>query len=282
MSQLIGVHGISQNYRWRQKIVDEWTSALTGGIEWAAGRRPAKAPDLDVAFYGHLFRSAAGASGKGLADSQEGAERAGLDDEELSDLTAAVQEIVSPDDLADAEAGIGRDKALMWLPIPLQRLGGAIERRFPRSSGIVALSVLRQVRCYLRDAHTKAEIDQITAAAADGSPVIIGHSLGTVVAYEYLRQNPARPVKLLLTVGSPLGFRTVRRWLPAGEPGVANWVNIRDPHDPVTAGGALGRWYPGVLDGLTDNGFDAHAAERYLSCKAVGKALIDVLPELGQ
>jgi len=32
MSQLIGVHGISQNYRWRQKIVDEWTSALTGGI----------------------------------------------------------------------------------------------------------------------------------------------------------------------------------------------------------------------------------------------------------
>jgi len=133
---------------------------------------------------------------------------------------------------------------LMWLPIPLQRLGGAIERRFPRSSGIVALSVLRQVRCYLRDAHTKAEIDQITAAAADGSTVIIGHSLGTVVAYEYLRQNPARPVKLLLTVGSPLGFRTVRRWLPAG--------------------------------------FDAHAAERYLSCKAVGKALIDVLPELGQ
>jgi len=287
MSQLVGVHGIGKQYRWRKQIVDEWTSALTGGIEWAAGHPLAKPPDLDVAFYGHLFRSgaestlAAGTARKSKADNQEGADLAALDDEEFSDLAAAVQEIVSPDDLAGAEAAIGANKGLMWLPIPVQRLVGAIERRFPRSSGIVVLSALRQVRLYLRDTQLKTEIDQIAATAANGCDVIIGHSLGSVVAYEYLRQNPGQRVDLLLTVGSPLGFRTVRDWLPRIQPSVAKWVNVRDPHDPVTAGGALGRWFRGVLDGQTENGLDAHAAERYLSSRAVGDALIDVLPGLG-
>jgi hypothetical protein len=282
MSQLIGVHGIGKQYRGRQQILDEWTSALADGIEWAAGHAPAEPPDLDVVFYGRLFRSAEEATGKGPAGSQDEAELTDLDAEELSELTAAVQEIVSPDDLANSEAGIGRDKALMWLPIPVQRLVGAIERCFPRSSGLVVLSVLRQVRRYLRDAQTKAEIDRITAAAADGCTVLIGHSLGSVVAYEYLRQNPGQPVKLLLTVGSPLGLRMVRDRLPPGQPSIAKWVDVRDPHDPVAAAGALGRWYPGVLDGHADNGLESHAAERYLSSKAVGRALIEVLPKLGQ
>jgi hypothetical protein len=74
----------------------------------------------------------------------------------------------------------------------------------------------------------------------------------------------------------------VRDHLPAGEAGVACWVNVRDPRDPVTAGGVLGPWYPTVVDVGADNGTDAHSAERYLSSKATGEALRDSLPETGQ
>ena len=56
MSPWIGVHGIGQQYRSREEILKRWIPALTGGVEWATQRRIQ--PDLDLAFYGHLFRDA--------------------------------------------------------------------------------------------------------------------------------------------------------------------------------------------------------------------------------
>src|SRR5260221_673986 len=182
MSQLVGVHGIGNEYLGRRQILDRWESALTDGLEWAIGHPPANQPDLDLAFYGRLFRSAAEATteatGKGPAGGQAAAGLADLDAEELSELTEAVQEIVSPDDLANA--GTGTDKALMRLPVPVQRLAGAVERHFPHASGIAVLGTLRQVRLYLRNPKVKAEADRITAVAAAGCTALIGHSLGSV------------------------------------------------------------------------------------------------------
>lgn len=157
-----------------------------------------------------------------------------------------------------------------------------MERRFPKGSGIYFLWTVRQVRKYLLDARLKAQVDEITAAAAAGATVLIGHSLGSVVAYEFLRQHPGHSVRLLVTLGSPLGLRMVRDRLPAGKPAVPSWVNIRDPHDPVTAAGTLSRWYPVTREPRANNAFDAHSAERYLNFKATGEALKDFLPETGK
>jgi hypothetical protein len=283
VSQWIGVHGIGQQYCSREEILREWIPALSGGVEWATGRRVQ--PDLDLAFYGHLFRRAESPRtgtrpGKGAASGDVAADLADLDEAELADLTTAVEEIVGADELAEAAAR--PSKAAMWLPVPVQYLVGAVERRFPPASGVLLLGTLRQVRRYLRDSQLKSEVDQITAEAALGATVLIGHSLGSVVAHEFLRQNPGHPVRLLLTVGSPLGLKMVRDHLPVGAPGVARWVNVRDPNDPVTAAGALDRWHPLAEDGYADNGLEAHNAKRYLSCKATGAALADFLPEPGQ
>jgi pimeloyl-ACP methyl ester carboxylesterase len=278
VGQLTGVHGIGQQYLGREEILGQWRPALRDGLEVAAGRRPRR-PDLDLAFYGHLFRPDPRDEAKGSGDGETEARLADIDDEELAELTETVEEIVSPADLANAEAGA--DKGL-WLPVSVQRLVGAVERRFPPTSGVLFLGDLRQVRRYLRDGQLKMDVDQITAEAAAGAAVLIGHSLGSVVAYEFLRQHPGHSVKLLLTLGSPLGLKMVRNRLPPGEPGVAHWANVRDRHDPVTAAGALGQWYPGAADRLADNGSKPHQAERYLNSKAVGRALLEVLPELGQ
>jgi len=281
MSQWVGVHGIGQEYLGREEILSEWIPALADGLEWATGRRIR--PDLDLAFYGWLFRDAdfpdydLEPRAKGASDTDPTAWLADLGDAELADLESAVAEVVSPADLTIAADEADRQKGL-WLPTPVVTLVGAVERHFPKGSGVYFLWTIRQVRKYLLDAHLKAEVDEITATAAADATVLIGHSLGSVVAYEFLRQHPGHSVRLLLTLGSPLGLRTIRDRLPVGEPAVPKWVNIRDPHDPVTAAGALSRWYPVTRERRADGGFDPHSAERYLNFKATGETLKDYLP----
>lgn len=277
MSQWIGVHGIGQQYLSRIEILDLWIPALSGGLEWATGRRIQ--PNLDLAFYGRLFREAEPErTKKGAGSGDDTADLANLDEAELADLTIAVEEIVTTDDLAAAAAS--PEKA--WVPGHMGTLIGAVERRFPHVSGVLVMRTLRQVGSYLRDPWLKAGVDKITAEAAVGATVLIGHSLGSVVAYEFLRRNPGHSVKLLLTLGSPLGLRMVRDRLPDGQPAVERWVNVRDRNDPVTAAGALDRWYSAVTDREADNGRDAHKAQHYLNCKATGEALRDFVPEDGR
>lgn len=72
--------------------------------------------------------------------------------------------------------------------------------------------------------------------------VIISHSMGTMVAYDVLRNVPdCPPVETLFTLGSPLGIQEVQDELvaedaervdfPAGK--LARWINVFDPLDPV-------------------------------------------------
>ena len=72
--------------------------------------------------------------------------------------------------------------------------------------------------------------------------VIISHSMGTMVAYDVLRNcADCPPVSTLITLGSPLGVAEVQAELKA--PGTAHvdfpervqdaWINIYDPLDPI-------------------------------------------------
>jgi pimeloyl-ACP methyl ester carboxylesterase len=80
----------------------------------------------------------------------------------------------------------------------------AVDRRFGAAAGVLYVGVLRQVRRYLTDPHLKATVDaRVEAAVGERCRVLIGHSLGSLIAYEYLRQHPGHGVQLLLTLGSP-------------------------------------------------------------------------------
>lgn len=119
-------------------------------------------------------------------------------------------------------------------------------------------------------------------AVDEHTRVLIGHSLGSVVAYEYLRRHQDHRIELFLTLGSPLGLRMVRSRLPEPRPlAVPTWVNVRDPHDPVACAGALHRWWPQLLgrDLPVRNGGDTHAVERYLSRRTTGEVLLEALTE---
>jgi hypothetical protein len=117
---------------------------------------------------------------------------------------------------------------VQFLPDPdIRATLEASRRYFENEDGIAD-----RVRALLRQA-----LDE--AAAADARVLLIGHSLGSVVAYDTLwereRDSPGGwRVDLFLTVGSPLGVRFVQHRLrgahAAGRdryPGnVRQWVNI--------------------------------------------------------
>jgi hypothetical protein len=80
------------------------------------------------------------------------------------------------------------------------------------------------------------------ARAKSDKTVIVSHSMGTMVAYDVLRNCPScPPVDTLITLGSPLGVREVQEELIAVDAGdvdfpaatLGKWINIYDPLDPV-------------------------------------------------
>lgn len=95
----------------------------------------------------------------------------------------------------------------------------------------------RDVYLYLTSDRVRTEIDRIVAAQLSTEPaVVVGHSLGSVVSYHVLRTDPrALCVPLYVTVGSPLGVRSIRKRLrPLRHPGRGSaWFNAFDERDVV-------------------------------------------------
>ncbi|MFI1352541.1 hypothetical protein ACH4TV_02955 [Streptomyces sp. NPDC020898] len=148
----------------------------------------------------------------------------------------------------------------------------------------------RHVRSFVTRAEVRAEVRaRITARIEADTRIVIGHSLGTVAAYEALCLLPEHGVRTLITLGSPLGFRHyIRRRLPTRPvngrhpwPGVlSRWVNIYDKWDPVVR---VKRLSPLFGDGLRieDIGIDAgpwaHSRRGYLSSELTAQALGEAL-----
>jgi hypothetical protein len=117
----------------------------------------------------------------------------------------------------------------------------AIIRAIDRNAGSVSQSAIenfmRDVYLYTTRAGVRDAIDRIVGTAMNEAPsVVIGHSLGSVVAYNVLRTDRrALKVQAYVTVGSPLAIRAVRdRFRPIGFPAPAKtWYNAFDPKDVV-------------------------------------------------
>ncbi|WP_149183726.1 serine aminopeptidase domain-containing protein [Streptomyces sp. TRM49041] len=104
-----------------------------------------------------------------------------------------------------------------------------------------------------------------------GPLVVVGHSLGSVVAYEVLAARNTR-VDLFVTLGSPLAVTEVRDCLaapPAVPDGTALWLNASDARDLVALDHTLRPEYapPGrITDLLVSNGSaNHHGIAEYLA-----------------
>lgn len=119
-----------------------------------------------------------------------------------------------------------------WVQAILQKLEAV-----PGLSGRMLERFTRDVYIYLKYPIVRDTINEIVQKQlpASGQVFMLGHSLGSVVAYDVLRKASGIQVPLFATVGSPLGVREIVAWLkPIGFPGVAaKWFNAYDDRDVV-------------------------------------------------
>jgi hypothetical protein len=278
MATVVAVHGVGQQFKGDAIIHREWWPAFLSGLHLAGCDLTES--QFVCPFYGHLLRR------RDTLAIHDNWRIKDIEPEEAQLLqifwrAAAESEpdaVPSPGDYV-AEATLART------PQILQRALNAVSRSsfWANASQSLLIGDLKQVVRYfndpdLREAVLRSVLNNITP----DTKVLVGHSLGSVVAYEALCRKPENVVSFI-SLGSPLGIRNLiydRLKPPPGPllqgrwPGnVKHWINIADKGDIVALEKSLSGLFPGgVKDVLVYNGSSAHHGERYLTTREAGEA----------
>ncbi len=280
MPDVVGVHGISQQQQGAEQLVVDWKPALVDGVRAALGHDPKRsAPTVDIGFYGDFFLPATTGGWKGPGDLRVKDENAlaDLHRDEVAWFDEVADELEASEAEGDVWAATAAAKGQTKAPRvarPVARLAGWLDHKFGAAAPLLFLSDLRQVRRYQVDDDLARRIrERVAEAHHDGCSVLVGHSLGSVVAYEVACLAPPEGLRMLVTLGSPLGLKTVRRRLRSAEPPMTPWVNVLDARDAVCCGGGLAEYWAAAEDRLVDNESQPHSVTRYLGKAATGEAV---------
>jgi hypothetical protein len=285
--KVVGVHGIAHTHLTAPQIEAEWLPALQGGLEEAGFPRLAK-EEFTIAAYGALFRpggTRAGGLPKLMADDLSEWEQSLLIDwwqeaANLSERNRYEQDPLGEDLTIQSPDFQGRGGAPDLVQRALRQLTKS--KYFEKLGGErLVLWALRQVREYLYNPEVKVAIQQrVVERVTEDTRVLIGHSLGSIVAYECLCAHPEWNVHTLVTLGSPLGISSVFNALTpmpvAGKgimPNVKEWFNIADWGDIVALEKELAPHFGSVVDQMVHNGSESHSALRYLNEQSTGRAI---------
>ena len=245
MAKVVLVHGAFNELWGPNEIRSRWVPALRDGL-WHHGATIGD-EDVAVCFYGDLFRR----------------DPMAADAEAFEQSRAGVEEMLTK--LGD---GLGLEALSQ----------AASDAAFDRTVDMVT---------------TMATVPDLPARIAERierevtaeTRVIVGHSLGSVVSYQALRRHPEWDVRMLVTLGSPLGQRMILDQLQppveagAGWPGsIERWVNVAAVGDHAAAVHRLAEVYdPRIEDVRVDNGHRAHDPEPYLNAAVTGAAVAAAL-----
>lgn len=281
---MVGIHGIGKTYDTGPELEPEWGPAIAGGLREAGFREQADrvAAELRVASYGSLFRR------EGVLNL--GPPRMTADDlssqAERDWITTLYEAAVAEEPTLAPAPG-----SLVATPVSLKALVHKLLQS-PAFAGVsesLLVGSLRQVVAYLNDEKVRARVhERVQAEVSDDTTVLIGHSLGSVVAHQFLTAGHGPDIRLLVTLGSPLGISNLvfdkLRPAPmdgrgAWPGGVERWVNVVEPHDFVAMVTQLRPLFGPGPDGAqvedigVSNGWSAHSVKRYLNPRAVGEVL---------
>ncbi|EJM69332.1 PGAP1-like protein [Pseudomonas sp. GM49] len=167
----------------------------------------------------------------------------------LAELERKMREAPSPEDPPGLESLPAAHEAAQfeiasWLP---KRVKEAVIKKaameayyylFKKEYVRPSDGVKFQVRQELQD-RLIAKIKQAKQEAE--KVVLVTHSMGTMIAYDVIRnREDCPPVEVLFTLGSPLGITEVQEQLSVDvtrhvdfPPELPRWINVYDPLDPV-------------------------------------------------
>ncbi|WP_374009884.1 hypothetical protein [Leifsonia sp. LS-T14] len=142
---------------------------------------------------------------------------------------------------------------------------------------------MEQARKYLQDRQIRAHVLTriLDHLPESGRLVIVGHSLGSVIAADLLSRLPVGlQVTGMVTIGSPLASARfdvdkLRDALKDPPTNLAWWLNIWNEMDPVVAMRGVSSVFPWMVDFRIrqDLGKRAHSADLYLGIDSVGEAI---------
>jgi len=248
--KLIFVHGRDQQGKKPVALQGQWELAWNEGLIAAGLHRPTPL-DVIFPFYGDKLDAlvkatksplVAGVLAKGGSDTFEAEFRGNLIVEMAQNAG-----ITDADILRNGGAGVAEKGPLNWGWV--QSILRALDE-LPGGETWIDLFT-RDVYVYLTFQAAREQIDAIVNSSIPDEPcVVVAHSLGSVVAYNVLmkRANPTN-VLALITVGSPLGMKTIQRYLtkPSSYPTVIkSWFNGYDDADVVALRALFGNEFPGT------------------------------------
>lgn len=148
-----------------------------------------------------------------------------------------------------------------------------IDKTIPVATKLSIFYFLRDAYLYIYHAGIKAEIDNIVKGDILKSPsIIIAHSLGSIVAYNILRNiDNEIEIPLLITIGSPLGITAIRNeFKPITYPSsIKEWHNIKCNADIISTNELNEKNFPTKRNIINHNIINApkedpHSALNYL------------------
>jgi pimeloyl-ACP methyl ester carboxylesterase len=164
---------------------------------------------------------------------------------------------------------------LRWFTDPVMKIAAPVVWR-----------TVTQVTRYMSDEAIRTQAQQrVLDLIDDDTRLVIGHSLGSVVAYETLHHS-TRPAALI-TLGSPLGLQNViyregrlQVW-PAHVPAkVTSWYNFAAKDDLVAARLDIAPYFPPApgstvtpISHIVDTGSKPHDIIHYLTQPSCGQAV---------
>lgn len=311
MATIVLVHGIDNQCETADLIEAAWLPALAGSVRLAGGhdladrmwppRSRSDGIETRASYYGNLFRSP---DQQGSADDlrdltpdqmalagelalewlERIAARAALESTDAIEAQQTIDIIREPEKAQAQGRGNVLREALKTLSRVswLANIGMNVTARY-------LVPALAQVTRYLTEDSIRTQTRQaVLGLITQETRVVIGHSLGSVVAYEcaHLLKHP---LKLLVTLGSPLGLRTIvtdrLSPSPSFPPLLAVWLNVANREDVVAAEPDLRAHF--AHDAPASSRFegirfdeackDPHRAQTYLGRIAVGRAVIKAL-----
>jgi hypothetical protein len=266
--RIVLVHGRAAQMEIPATMLRDWADALRYGLTRINSKVDAEALDVRLAYYGDIWRP---------------------------DLRQPLPRVEPVPEAVEGFAPL--DQVSLWVDEHLGIGDALIEH------------LLHDVDDYFSDPDLRRLTnDRLTAAISTDLPagdrvIVVGFSMGSLVAYDTLRADaalaaPVLPVAALLTIGSPLAMPSFYRRILASAPDPTNlstpyprqvelWANVWTKDDPAVAGHVdLVNRYPGDSHkiGVQDletwgrslsptNPAAAHNAPDYMSSRVFAKAL---------
>jgi hypothetical protein len=235
--RLLFVHGRGQGSKDPIELREDWLGAFAKGLEKAGATLPPNV-EIDFPFYGDELDGFVRAFElpddpaiipKGSpAFNDFAAFRAEIAEEMRMRAGITVAEVRAEVGPIPVEKGV---QNWAWV----QAIVRLLDRNLSDISQTTIEVFLRDVYLYLKSPPVREAIDAIVSAMLKpDTAVVVGHPLGSVVAYNILNAATIK-VPLYVTVGSPLGIRAIRNTLsPITNPsGAKGWYNALDTRDIV-------------------------------------------------